>query len=152
MNAEYIFIIAGIMMFLGFGLALIHTSAGLANAAREKLARCTAKASGRIVRNEKSVTTRAVTSGRRKITAYHPVVRFTDDSGNMHEYTHMVGVNPPLYREGETVVVLYNPTHPRTFILPKDDASPILQKFLVIFGVMCFFVSLIFGIVGFYAL
>lgn len=122
-------------MFAGFGTALIRTAAGMKEQAREKRNTCTARATGRIIRNEKSVTTGSSNNGRRRITAYHPVVRFTDNTGKIQERTHRIGTNPPSYGEDETVMVFYDPKQPGTFILPKDnDGSPILQKFLILIG------------------
>lgn len=119
MNSEYILIAAGVLMFSGFGITLIRTAAGMKKQAREKATKCTAQATGRVIRNEKSVTTRNSNNGRRRITAYHPVVRFTDNMGKTQEHTHRVGTNPPSYEEGEAVMVSYDPEHPGTFILPR---------------------------------
>ena len=112
MNSEYILIAGGALMFAGFGIALIRTAAGLKKQAREKDTKCTAQATGRVIRNEKSVTTRNSNNDRRRITAYHPVVRFTDNMGKTQERTHKVGTNPPSYEEGEVVMVSYDPKHP----------------------------------------
>ena len=152
MNSEYILIAGGALMFAGFGIALIRTAAGMKKQAREKATKCTAQATGRVIRNEKSVTTRNSNNGRRRITAYHPVVRFTDNMGKTQERTHKVGTNPPSYEEGEAVMVSYDPKHPGTFILPKDnDGSPMLQKFLILFGAICFLAAASFAAIGFLA-
>lgn len=152
MNSEYILIAAGVLMFSGFGIALIRTAAGMKKQACEKATKCTAQATGRVIRNEKSVTTRNSNNGRRRITSYHPVVRFTDNVGKTQEHTHRVGTNPPSYEEGEAVMVSYDPEHPGTFILPKDnDRPPMLQKFLILFGAVCFLAAVSFAAIGFLA-
>lgn len=152
MDSEYILIAGGALMFAGFGLVLIRTAAGMKKQAHEKATKCTARATGRVIRNEKSVTTRNSNNGRRRITAYHPVVRFTDNVGKTQEHTHRVGTNPPSYEEGEAVMVSYDPEHPGTFILPKDnDGSPMLQKFLILFGAVCFLAAASFAAIGFLA-
>ncbi len=38
---------------------------------------------------------------------YHPLVAYTDGAGRAVEFTDSVGSNPPLYRRGDAVTVLY---------------------------------------------
>lgn len=148
-SSEHILILTGTLMFTGFGIALIRTAFRMKSQAREKADACTACRSGRIIRNERTVTDRVGNDGRRKMTTYHPVVRFTDSTGKVHEYTHRVGTNPPSYREGQVVPVKYDPKHPRQFILPKDDdSSPFMRKFLILFGIMCLFTAVSFMAIG----
>jgi hypothetical protein len=44
---------------------------------------------------------------------YRPVVRFNAPNGQAVEFTSSMGSNPPSYRKGETVEVLYTPSDPQ---------------------------------------
>jgi Protein of unknown function (DUF3592) len=45
--------------------------------------------------------------------SYHPIVRFRTEKNVTIEFTDSVGSNPPGYRPGDTVTVLYNADDPR---------------------------------------
>lgn len=44
---------------------------------------------------------------------YYPVLRYQTQEGTSHEVVSPVGSNPPRYREGEQVTILYNPANPQ---------------------------------------
>lgn len=44
--------------------------------------------------------------------AYYPVLRYRTRQGATQEVVSSVGSNPPRYREGDSVTVLYNPAKP----------------------------------------
>jgi hypothetical protein len=48
---------------------------------------------------------------RHKLT-YYPVLRYRTHADTQHEVTASVGSNPPRYREGDRLTVLYNPANP----------------------------------------
>ncbi|MFP4299964.1 MAG: DUF3592 domain-containing protein [Spirulinaceae cyanobacterium] len=43
----------------------------------------------------------------------HPIVRFTTEAGETIEFRSNVGSNPPTYRPGETIPILYPPENPQ---------------------------------------
>ena len=51
-------------------------------------------------------------SGSSSSRAYFPVLRYRTQKGATHEVTSSVGSNPPRYKEGDSVVVLYDPVDP----------------------------------------
>jgi hypothetical protein len=57
-------------------------------------------------------------SGNGAIT-YHPVVRYTDDSGRTFAFRDSMGSNPPLYHVGEPVRVLYPPGEPSRAVIDR---------------------------------
>jgi len=46
-------------------------------------------------------------------TLYAPVVRFADGRGAVHQFRDSAASNPPAYRRGEAVAVLYDPRNPQ---------------------------------------
>jgi len=46
--------------------------------------------------------------------AYYPVLRYRTQEGSTQEVVSSVGTNPPRYKEGDSVVVLYDPARPDT--------------------------------------
>ncbi|ADO67941.1 DUF3592 domain-containing protein [Stigmatella aurantiaca] len=44
---------------------------------------------------------------------YYPVLRYLTQEGAQHEVVSPVGSNPPRYREGDRVPLLYNPANPQ---------------------------------------
>ncbi|MEM8603584.1 MAG: DUF3592 domain-containing protein, partial [Cyanobacteria bacterium P01_H01_bin.121] len=46
-------------------------------------------------------------------TTYRPIVQFTSPSGEPIEFVSSVGSNPPRYKPGQTVAILYNPENPQ---------------------------------------
>lgn len=57
------------------------------------------RAPGEVVRLEESRSSDS--------TSYHPVVEFTDSTGNARSFRDSMGSNPPSYHRGEAVTVLY---------------------------------------------
>ncbi|MBN1203430.1 MAG: DUF3592 domain-containing protein [Myxococcaceae bacterium] len=53
-----------------------------------------------------------VSSGTQSSRAYFPVLRYRTQKGATHEVTSSVGSNPPRYKEGDSVVILYEPANP----------------------------------------
>ena len=67
-------------------------------------------------------------------TTYRPVFEFTDESGKDHVIESGTSSNPPAFKKGETVEILYDPSSP-------EDAK--INSFFSLWGI-----SLVFGIVG----
>jgi hypothetical protein len=44
--------------------------------------------------------------------AYYPVLRYRTQQGKPQETVSSVGSNPPRYKEGDSVVILYDPAKP----------------------------------------
>lgn len=57
--------------------------------------------------------------------SYHPVVRFRTDRNVTIEFKDSVGTNPPSYRPGDEVTVLYRPDDPRRHAI--IDRGPLLN-------------------------
>jgi len=72
--------------------------------------------------------------GENNSTTYRPVFEFTDESGKDHVIESGTSSNPPAFKKGETVEILYAPASP-------EDAK--INSFFSLWGI-----SLIFGIVG----
>ncbi len=113
-----IFGIVGFGMLIGCGLFIIST--------REFLA--VAKGTdGSVVRLEYE------RSGSKSGGSYYPIVRFLLRTGETIEFSSSVGSNPPSYRRGEPVRVLYDPTAPESAEIDSFFSlwfAPILLGFL----------------------
>ncbi len=111
--------IVGIGMLVGCGLFVISTREFLAVAR---------SADGTVVRMEYS------RSGfRTSVGSYYPIVRFHLPTGKTIEFRGWVGSNPPAYRRGESVRVLYDPTAPESAKIDSFFSlwfAPILLGFL----------------------
>lgn len=95
-------------IFLPIGLALLAAAVWSFSDDR-RFARGAIPGSGTVVELASSTDSDGDTSWR-------PVVEFIDRDGEMHRFTGRVGSNPPSYREGERVDVLYDgwsPTNAR---------------------------------------
>jgi len=44
--------------------------------------------------------------------SYHPVLRYRTQEGATKEVVSAVGSNPPRYKEGDSIVILYDPARP----------------------------------------
>jgi hypothetical protein len=91
-----VFSILGIGMLLGSVFVYQNTRSFLAKAV---------EAQGRVIGLERSRSSSS--SSTRSSSTYRPVVEFTTASGKRMEFISSVGSNPPSYREGEAVTVLY---------------------------------------------
>jgi hypothetical protein len=103
-----VFVLAGALL-IGLGVReFVTTQRFLAKAST---------ADGVVVRVDKVVDYQWVGSGDErtyeKVTAYYPVVRFVTASGQVVQYTDDVGEDPPAYRVGDSVRVLYDPANPQ---------------------------------------
>jgi hypothetical protein len=67
-------------------------------------------AEGTVIAVEKS---RIFTAKPNSGSSSHPIVRFTTEAGETIEFRSNVGSNPPTYRPGETVPILYPPENPQ---------------------------------------
>ena len=56
-------------------------------------------------------------------TTYAPVVEYTDDQGQRHEFVDSWSSSPPSYRTGDEVQVLYNPRNPREAQIDRGRAN-----------------------------
>lgn len=95
-SAQYFFTAVGAVLLMGAGFAAQKTRSFLAEAIRTE---------GTVIAL-KAVHTKDSTT-------YRPVVRFIDLNGQTVEFTSSTGSDPPLYREGHKVEVLYRPGEPR---------------------------------------
>ena len=66
---------------------------------------------------------------------YHPVVRFTDGAGEVRQFRDSAGSNPPSYRSGESVKVLYLAENPqKTATIDRGVWNWLAPGLLVTFG------------------
>jgi hypothetical protein len=75
---------------------------------------------------------------------YHPVVKFTDRSGEPTVFEANAGSNPPAFSKGQQVEVLYNPQKPNSAMINSRFE---LWFFPIIFTSLGFTFTLIGGIV-----
>jgi hypothetical protein len=92
----FIFLAAGVLMAV-IGLVSLLRTRQFLSGARET--------SAQVVGNH-------LRSASRK-PSYYPVLRFQTHEGTPHEVVSPVGSNPPRYREGDQVPLLYNPANPQ---------------------------------------
>lgn len=92
-------------LFLAVGLATLVGSFFSFQSTRAFLAEAE-RVTGTVVSLERKVSRDS--EGDRRVN-YFPVVRFTTPSGASHQFQNASGSNPPAYREGERVDVLYHP-------------------------------------------
>lgn len=99
--SEFFFIVSGLgLLFLGYQL-LTGTQQRIETAV---------KAQGTVV----EIVSRRTTSGGERKTYFYPVVEFRTPAGDVIRFTESsTGSNPPSYRVGQTVNILYNPQTPQ---------------------------------------
>jgi hypothetical protein len=98
---RWVFTIVGIGLLLGSLFVYQNTRSFLAQAV---------EANGTVIGLEHSRSSSTSSSG--SSSTYRPVVEFTTAAGKRIEFTSSVGSNPPSYREGEPVTVLYLAAEP----------------------------------------
>jgi hypothetical protein len=91
-----IFLIVGVGLLLGFYFAFSRTRRFLASAQ---------EARAEVIGIKQS-------SGGSRDRVYYPVLRYRTQQGATKEVVSSVGSNPPRYKEGDSVVVLYDPAQP----------------------------------------
>jgi len=94
-------------LYKPIGIALLVASAYFYNATREFLQTATTT-EGTVVELRQRVSTEE----NKKKVSYAPVVTFVTGAGKKIEFLSPVGSNPPLYKKGEKVEVLYLPADP----------------------------------------
>lgn len=92
-----IFLVVGLGLVVGCLLAAAHTRRFLASAQQAR-----AEVVGVQQRSGSHPQDRA----------YYPVLRYRTQQGATQEVVSSVGSNPPRYKEGDTLLVLYNPARP----------------------------------------
>lgn len=92
-----IFLIVGVGLLLGFFFAFSRTRRFLASAQ---------EARAEVV----GVQERVGTNHRDRV--YYPVLRYRTQQGATKEVVSSVGSNPPRHKEGDSVVLLYDPANP----------------------------------------
>jgi len=70
----------------------------------------------------------------RRTLVYAPIVQFVDQNGNTQEYHSPHGSNPPDYKRGDKVMILYEPDNPE-FAKMDDWQRYIWVIILGIFGI-----------------
>ncbi|HYM27966.1 MAG TPA: DUF3592 domain-containing protein, partial [Steroidobacteraceae bacterium] len=65
---------------------------------------------------------------------YHPIVAYTDGAGHPVQFQDSVGSNPPLYRRGEAVTVLYRPDQSGSAIIDRGLWNWLPSLLLYLFG------------------
>lgn len=76
-----------------------------------------------------------IVEGRNRM--YHPVVRFTLADGYHVNHKSSFGSRPPLFKEGETVELLYLPEKPEDFIIISKNSERLHIVFMMI-GLLAF--------------
>jgi hypothetical protein len=91
-----IFLIVGVGLLLGFFFTFSRTRRFLASAQEARAEVIGIKETG--------------STGQSRV--YYPVLRYRTQQGATKEVVSSVGSNPPRYKEGESVAILYDPAQP----------------------------------------
>lgn len=91
-----IFLIVGVGLLLGFFFAFSRTRRFLASAQ---------EARAEVIGVKESI-------GSSRDRVYYPVLRYRTQQGATKEVVSSVGSNPPRHKEGDSVVILYDPAQP----------------------------------------
>lgn len=124
-----IFLGIGVAMLVAAGYSYLHT--------REFVASAVA-ADGVVIANVWSTS-----SGRNRSAAAYPRVRFRTAAGREVTFVSGVGTNPPSYRAGESVEVLYDPGDPANARIHSFGSLYVLP---LVFGILGTVFSLVGGI------
>jgi hypothetical protein len=111
---KYLFTLFGIAMLIGTFYISEDTRSFLSEAI---------KTEGTVVRFDDSWAGRSNFSQHTRV--YRPVVRFTDRNGLQQEFISSSGSNPPGYKEGEKVEILY---------LAKEPQNAMINEFFSLWG------------------
>lgn len=91
-----IFLVAGVGLLVGCFFAITRTQRFLANA--------------RGAQAEVIALQQRLGTGQER--SYYPVLRYQTQEGSTQEVVSSVGSNPPRYKEGDSVDILYDPAEP----------------------------------------
>jgi hypothetical protein len=97
-----VFTTVGVGMLVGSFFIFSNTRGFIARASETQ---------GRVIALDRSHSSSS-SSSRSSSSTYKPVVEFNAATGKRIEFISSVGTNPPSYRVGESVTVLYNPADP----------------------------------------
>lgn len=97
-----------LVVFLLIGLGMLAGSVASYRSTQDFIAG-SAMTMGTVVELERDVSRDS--DGNRSV-VYHPVVRYSVNGGREYRFRSNTGSNPPAYRQGEEVEVLYQPTNP----------------------------------------
>jgi len=86
------------------------------------------------VRTSGSVTSLSSSSSSNGGVSYYPVVRYRDGTGRSVTFRDSTGTNPPLYRVGEAVTVLYLPGEPGRAIIDRGPWNWLPSVILYVLG------------------
>lgn len=106
---------------------------------RNKLKKTGIKVNGEVIRLEESF------SSERRI-LYHPVFRYQTQENDWIEKRSEIGTNPSLYKDGESLVIIYDATDKEHFIV-DNFLGRIIGPILIVVGVL-----LLIGVAVYYIL
>ena len=116
-----VFALVGVGVLVGAGMSA-HTA-------------CQVSADGVIAQGEVVSLKRERSSGRRgSRTSYYPVFRFTAQDGREYRVKHNQGSNPPVWKKGEKVELIYLPDNPETAVPDTFWGKYAVPFVLAIFG------------------
>jgi hypothetical protein len=92
------------------------------------------------------VVSQARTSNGEQKTYFYPVIEFVTRDGESVRFQDSTGSNPPEYREGERVQVLYDPLTPESARIESFAGLWLMPTVLLGFGA----VFVLFGVLGFF--
>lgn len=116
-----VFALVGVGALVGAGMSA-HTA-------------CQVSADGVIAQGEVVSLKRERSSGRRgSRTSYYPVFRFTSQDGREYRVKHNQGSNPPAWKKGEKVELIYLPDNPETAVPNTFWGKYAFPFILAIFG------------------
>jgi len=96
---KYVFTIVGALMLVGTFFIFKSTNDFLSTSVNTQ---------GKVIDMSRS---RSSSSSSNSV-MYAPIIKFTDEKGNSHEFTSSTSSSSPSYSVGENVEILYNPVSP----------------------------------------
>ncbi|MBB6170015.1 hypothetical protein HNR23_000075 [Nocardiopsis mwathae] len=139
-----------LIVMTGFGLfGILFGVIGIAMTRRESVYRNRGvSAPGQVVDVVQRTSTRSGRNGSRVTsTYYHPVVAYRTAEGHDVLRRSTVGTDPPRYRRGDYVQVLYLPESPDSFRIAGDSSGRFIAYGFMAFGLIFLTISVV-GLVG----
>lgn len=116
---------------LAIGISMIYS--------KKRLKKIGIKTVGKVIKNQKYIETTVDAFNQFiPITAFRPIIEFTDLDNNVYQIISDEGANPPRYIEGEEVDLVYLESDPEGAIIGETLDSLELPITIIIISVILF--------------
>ena len=124
-----------VLIFVLMAITAITIGAIILPTARKHERRCTGTAKGRVVAMNKY---RPPSRHRGEVRSSYaqPIIEFTDQNGEIHQFPLKVVSNPPKYVPGDEVEVHYNPQYPEEAYIGKHSQYRLAAIIFIFVGVV----------------